>query len=107
MSVDELKAKGNADFSAGNYDSAIGWFTKAIDAGGNHVLYSNRSACYCGLRKYEEALSDVRRLHRIFFRRLRRHFFRSGQSDHPFFLTLSLPRASLSRRCHRRPSASR
>ena len=38
MSVDELKAKGNALFSAGNYDEAIGWFTKAIDAGGNHVL---------------------------------------------------------------------
>ena len=34
MSVDELKAKGNALFSAGNYDEAIGWFTKAIDAGG-------------------------------------------------------------------------
>ena len=32
MSVDELKAKGNALFSAGNYDEAIGWFTKAIDA---------------------------------------------------------------------------
>ena len=60
MSVDELKAKGNALFSAGNYDEAIGWFTKAIDAGGNHVLYSNRSACYCGLRKYEDALADVR-----------------------------------------------
>ena len=60
MSVDELKAKGNALFSTGNYDEAIGWFTKAIDAGGNHVLYSNRSACYCGLRKYEDALADVR-----------------------------------------------
>ena len=49
MSVDELKAKGNALFSAGNYDEAIGWFTKAIDAGGNHVLpcqslYSSHAA---------------------------------------------------------------
>ena len=57
---DAEKAKGNAEFSAGNYDQAIVHFTAAIGLGATHVLYSNRSACYCGLRKYEEALSDVR-----------------------------------------------
>ena len=50
MSADELKSKGNAAFSAQNYPEAIEWFTKAIEVdGNNHVLFSNRSACYAGL----------------------------------------------------------
>ena len=57
---DAEKAKGNAEFSAGNYDQAIVHFSAAIGLGATHVLYSNRSACYCGLRKYDEALEDVR-----------------------------------------------
>ena len=46
---DEFKAKGNAAFAAKNYDEAIGFFTEgiAVDTS-NHVLYSNRSACYAG-----------------------------------------------------------
>ena len=49
MSADELKAQGNAAFSAKNFDEAIGFFTQgiAIDPS-NHVLFSNRSACYAG-----------------------------------------------------------
>ena len=49
MSADELKAKGNAAFAAKNYDEAIDFFSQgiALDAS-NHVLYSNRSACYAG-----------------------------------------------------------
>jgi Flp pilus assembly protein TadD len=45
----DLQAKGNAAFSAGNYDEAISWFSKAIDVDPkNHVLYSNRSAAKVG-----------------------------------------------------------
>lgn len=42
-----LQAKGNAAFSAGNYDEAIKYFTEAIALdSGNHILYSNRSAAH-------------------------------------------------------------
>ena len=57
--ADAEKELGNVQFKQGNYEQAIVHFSKAIDLGGNHVLYSNRSACFCGLRKYEEALSDA------------------------------------------------
>eukprot|EP00320_Phaeocystis_rex_P000350 CAMPEP_0119077736 /NCGR_PEP_ID=MMETSP1178-20130426/95961_1 /TAXON_ID=33656 /ORGANISM="unid sp, Strain CCMP2000" /LENGTH=558 /DNA_ID=CAMNT_0007060121 /DNA_START=36 /DNA_END=1712 /DNA_ORIENTATION=- len=57
--ADEQKALGNAEFKAGNYEKAITFFTKAIELGGDHVLYSNRSACYCGLGQYREALKDA------------------------------------------------
>ncbi len=65
MSVAELKAKGNAAFSAKNFDEAIGHYTQAIEAATDntadavHVLYSNRSACYSGLKQWEKALEDA------------------------------------------------
>jgi stress-induced-phosphoprotein 1 len=57
--AEEAKAKGNEAFKLKNYDEAIGHYTDAIghDAS-NHVFYSNRSACYCALKKYDEALKD-------------------------------------------------
>jgi len=57
--ADAEKALGNEQFKLGNYDQAIVHFTKAVEIEPNHVLYSNRSACYCGLRKYQEALDDA------------------------------------------------
>ncbi|KAH6818117.1 stress-inducible protein [Perilla frutescens var. frutescens] len=58
--ADEAKAKGNAAFSAGNFDDAVRHFTDAINlAPTNHVLYSNRSAAYASLNKFSEALSDA------------------------------------------------
>lgn len=60
--ADEAKAKGNAAFSAGNYEDAIKHFTEAIVfAPTNHVLYSNRSAAYASLHKYNEALQDAKK----------------------------------------------
>ena len=58
--ADAEKELGNTQFKAGNYDQAITHFTNAINIAATHVLYSNRSACYCGLRKYDDALNDVR-----------------------------------------------
>ena len=55
----EQKELGNAEFKAGNYEKAISFFTKSIELGGDHVLYSNRSACYAGLGKWDEALKDA------------------------------------------------
>lgn len=60
--ADAAKAKGNAAFSAGNYEEAIKHFTEAIVfAPTNHVLYSNRSAAYASLHKYNEALQDAKK----------------------------------------------
>mmetsp|Transcript_45486 Transcript_45486/g.142289 ORF Transcript_45486/g.142289 Transcript_45486/m.142289 type:complete len:559 (-) Transcript_45486:125-1801(-) len=53
------KALGNEKFKAGDFPAAIEHFSKALDIQPTHVLYSNRSACYCSLRKYDEALDDA------------------------------------------------
>ncbi|BBN19665.1 stress-induced-phosphoprotein 1 [Marchantia polymorpha subsp. ruderalis] len=56
----EAKAKGNAAFSAGRFGDAIEHFSEAIThAPENHVLYSNRSAAFASLQKYEDALKDA------------------------------------------------
>ncbi|XP_010455678.1 PREDICTED: hsp70-Hsp90 organizing protein 3 [Camelina sativa] len=60
--AEEAKSKGNAAFSSGDYATAITHFTEAINlAPTNHVLYSNRSASYASLHRYEEALSDAKK----------------------------------------------
>ncbi|ODV64106.1 Hsp90 cochaperone STI1 [Ascoidea rubescens DSM 1968] len=60
-SADELKALGNKAFSAKKFDEAIDYFTQAIAASStpNHVLFSNRSACFTSLHKYDKALEDA------------------------------------------------
>ncbi|KAI9226041.1 MAG: heat shock protein STI-like protein [Piptocephalis tieghemiana] len=61
--ADELKAQGNKAFSAGQFDEAVSLFTKAIEVDPtNHVFYSNRSASYASLRKYNEALEDANKV---------------------------------------------
>ncbi|XP_063931410.1 stress-induced-phosphoprotein 1-like isoform X2 [Zophobas morio] len=60
MSVEELKAIGNSAFSAKDYAKAVDYFSKAIElAPDNHILYSNRSACYASLGSYDLALTDA------------------------------------------------
>lgn len=55
-----LKDKGNAALSAGNYEQAIEHYTQAIALEPlNHVLYSNRSAAYAKQKKYQNALEDA------------------------------------------------
>ncbi|XVF13314.1 hypothetical protein REPUB_Repub08aG0198100 [Reevesia pubescens] len=60
--ADEAKAKGNAAFSSGDFNTAIKHFTEAINLSPtNHVLYSNRSASYASLHQYDAALSDAKK----------------------------------------------
>lgn len=61
MSAEEFKKQGNAAFVAKDYEKASELFTKAIEASEapNHVLYSNRSACFTSLKKFNEALNDA------------------------------------------------
>ncbi|KAF9159559.1 Hsp90 cochaperone [Mortierella sp. AD011] len=59
MSAEEFKAQGNKAFLAKDYPTAIDLFSKAIELDStNHVLYSNRSACYASQKNYEKALED-------------------------------------------------
>ncbi|KAF8938358.1 heat shock protein sti1 [Dissophora ornata] len=59
MSAEEFKAQGNKAFIAKDYPTAIDFFTQAIELdSSNHVLYSNRSACYASQKNYEKALED-------------------------------------------------
>lgn len=61
MSSDEYKQQGNAAFAAKDYPKAIDLFTKAIEVSDkpNHVLYSNRSACYASSKQFAQALEDA------------------------------------------------
>jgi len=57
---EDFKSQGNQAFSAGDFSSAIDYFTKAINLDAkNHVLYSNRSAAYASLKQYKEAVQDA------------------------------------------------
>lgn len=62
MSAEEFKAQGNEAFKQKKFPEAIEHFSKAIAASEtpNHVLYSNRSACYASLQQYSNALSDAK-----------------------------------------------
>merc|ERR1712137_427282 len=59
LMAEEAKAKGNAAMGQRNFEEAIKHYSDAIVLdSANHVLYSNRSAAYASLGKYEEALQD-------------------------------------------------
>ncbi|GAQ88439.1 HSP70/HSP90 organizing protein HOP like protein [Klebsormidium nitens] len=57
------KEKGNAAFEKGRFDEAIQHFNRAIFlTPNNHVLYSNRSACFLGKKEYKSALEDAQKV---------------------------------------------
>uniref|UniRef100_A0A7S2Z7J5 Uncharacterized protein n=1 Tax=Chloropicon laureae TaxID=464258 RepID=A0A7S2Z7J5_9CHLO len=60
VSVDELKAEGNAFYKQGKYLKAAASYSKAIKKDkDNGVLYSNRSAALLQLNKVSKAIADA------------------------------------------------
>ena len=60
MDANAWKTKGNELFSAKDFPAAVEAFSKAIELdANNHVLYSNRSACYASMQQYDEAVDDA------------------------------------------------
>ncbi|KJE89097.1 stress-induced-phosphoprotein [Capsaspora owczarzaki ATCC 30864] len=58
--ADQFKAEGNTAFTAGNFEKAVELFSSAIACDGtNHVLFSNRSGAYAGMKDYKKALEDA------------------------------------------------
>jgi DnaJ family protein C protein 7 len=56
---DAVKAAGNAKFKTKDYAEAVKLYSLAIKVDStNHVLFSNRSACYQGRAMWKEALKD-------------------------------------------------
>lgn len=65
-SADEHKERGNAAFSAKDYDSAIKHYSDAIKVNPhNHVFFSNRSASYGGIKDWENAVADAKECIRL------------------------------------------
>lgn len=62
MAVDAAteKERGNEAFKNAEFEEAIECYTKAISAtDSDHTLFSNRSAAYASLEKYDESLADA------------------------------------------------
>lgn len=61
MNSEEYKKEGNAAFASKDFNKAIELFSKAIETCDqpNHVLYSNRSACYASLKQFKKAAEDA------------------------------------------------
>uniref|UniRef100_A0A7S3PRS1 Serine/threonine-protein phosphatase n=1 Tax=Aplanochytrium stocchinoi TaxID=215587 RepID=A0A7S3PRS1_9STRA len=55
-----LKAKGNECFKEGSYETAIEFYSQAIDVCPNAILYANRSACYLKTESFGLGMSDAK-----------------------------------------------
>lgn len=54
------KEAGNALYTAGRFEEALGNYTRAVELESDgYVHYSNRSACYFSMGKFPEALQDA------------------------------------------------
>lgn len=62
LTWEQLKEKGNEQYKAKNYQSAIQFYTDGIELNSDQdVLYANRALCYKALANYRLALKDLER----------------------------------------------
>mmetsp|Transcript_10318 Transcript_10318/g.19548 ORF Transcript_10318/g.19548 Transcript_10318/m.19548 type:complete len:257 (-) Transcript_10318:190-960(-) len=62
LSFQQCKERGNSFFQRCQYDQAIEWYTKAIEADPTvHAVYTNRAAALFNTDKVEDALSDAKK----------------------------------------------
>lgn len=54
-----LKEDGNSHFKAKKYESAIAFYSAALDIKVDPIFYSNRSACYSALNDHENVIKDT------------------------------------------------
>eukprot|EP00761_Pharyngomonas_kirbyi_P012124 gb/GECH01012151.1/.p1 GENE.gb/GECH01012151.1/~~gb/GECH01012151.1/.p1 ORF type:complete len:458 (+),score=158.58 gb/GECH01012151.1/:1-1374(+) len=60
--AEQLKNKGNEMMKQKNYESAIEYYTQAINTyDQNHVFYANRAAAHSYRKQYDNAIQDCRR----------------------------------------------
>ncbi|PBK66021.1 hypothetical protein ARMSODRAFT_366713 [Armillaria solidipes] len=63
MSSETLREEGKEYFKQNKYAQAKAKFTDALEVDGeNAILYANRSACNYALQRYEDAISDARKV---------------------------------------------
>ncbi|KAM6448322.1 E3 ubiquitin-protein ligase TTC3 isoform 2-T4 [Liasis olivaceus] len=62
MNSESMKKRGNEAFAKGTFDTAVTFYTKAIELWPeNHLLYGNRALCFLRTGQYQKALCDGKR----------------------------------------------
>ena len=59
--ANQLKDKGNQEFSRGNYGDAIEYYTQAISHHSEPSYFTNRAACYINTKKFDLAIVDCKK----------------------------------------------
>ncbi|KAG8874843.1 hypothetical protein FRB97_005623 [Tulasnella sp. 331] len=58
MSPEELKDLGNLNYRSGAYETAISYYTQAIDLKSDPIFFTNRAAAYIALKRFKPASDD-------------------------------------------------
>lgn len=60
MNAEGYKNLGNKEYTAGNYQKAVDYYTDAVELDSkNHFYWTNRSAAYAALKKWDKSLKDA------------------------------------------------